>query len=181
MGRMHVCIAVSNARYIAIIEKMTMIVLCVVAHILCSVVEVHSQTAPYLTFMGQTLPNNSYVNLSLVGLGGTADVDSGFEIICHSDLETCCRSENGHGEWFFPNGTQLPGVGFNNSNKVAIAIRRLDQRVRLQRGPVSGDIPSGMYRCDIETIAVSDQGGSGRESVYVGLYGSGGMYNIMFT
>ena len=35
---------------------------------LWSLVEVHSQTEfPYVSFMGETLPNHSYVDLTLVG------------------------------------------------------------------------------------------------------------------
>ena len=54
----------------------------VLLFLLWSLVEVHSQTAPapYLTFMGENLPNHSYVNLSLVGGGG-----SGNEVVCHTD------------------------------------------------------------------------------------------------
>ena len=55
-------------------------------------------------------------------------------------------------------------------------MRRLHKRVRLERVPsISGSIPSGIYRCSIETVAVSGEGGTGRERVYVGFYQSGGM------
>ena len=152
----------------------------VLLSLLWCLVEAHSQTVPYVTFMGETLPNHAYVNLSEVGLGGTADADSGDELVCHSDLTTCCRGTD-LGHWYFPNGTQLQEAGSDNVNPVPIAERKLDQRVRLQRGPVSGDIPSGVYRCDIETVAVhsnNDLDTTTRETVYVGVYGSGGMYNI---
>ena len=145
--------------------------------LLLSLVEVHSQTAPYLTFMNCTIPNHAYVNLSLVGeVGGTVDEESGNEVICHTDLDTCCRGDFGHGEWLFPNGTELPGV-YNNPES-AIARRRLDLRVRLQRGLSSNIrvIPHGIYQCNIETVAVIDQGGTGREMAYVGLYVFGGIY-----
>ena len=46
-----------------------------------SLVEVHSQTAPYVTFMEETLPNHSYVDLTLVG-----GADSGNEAVCKTDL-----------------------------------------------------------------------------------------------
>ena len=47
------------------------------------------------------------------------------------------------------------------------------QRVDLRRRN-NADMPSGIYRCD---IAVHDDGNTSvRESVYVGLYASGGMY-----
>ena len=47
---------------------------------------VNSQSFPYVSFMGQTLANHSYVNLSLVGY-----VPSGSDSVqCHTDLNTCC-------------------------------------------------------------------------------------------
>ena len=39
----------------------------VLLFLVLSLVEVHSQTAPYLTFMGETLPNHSYCDLSALG------------------------------------------------------------------------------------------------------------------
>ena len=148
---------------------MTAFVVCLVFHLLWCVVEVHSQTAPYLTFMGEILPNNSYVDLSLLGEGGNATHDSGREIVCHTDLDTCCSDLDGHGDWFFPHNR--PAVDrFGRS----IEMKKLHKRVRLERVS-NGNIPSGIYRCAIETVAVSGEGGTGREGVYVGLYESGGM------
>ena len=40
-------------------------------------------------------------------------------------------------------------------------------------------IPSGIYRCDIETTAVHSTDNT-RETVYVGLYNSGGEHAITF-
>ena len=140
----------------------------VLLFLLWSLVEVHSQTAPNLTFMGETLPNHSYVDLSLVGGSGSGD-----EVVCRTDLITCCNGGSGpdRGDWFFPNGDRLQ---FRNG---ALVERRLDQRVELIRGAESGSIPSGIYRCSIETIAVHSADNTDtttRETVYVGLYDSGG-------
>ena len=156
-------------------------------HLLWCVVEVHSQTAPYLTFMGEILPNNSYVDLSLVGQGSNATHDSGREIVCHTDLDTCCSGSDGHGDWFYPHSRGVDVVG-SNRNRDPIAMRRLYKRIRLERVK-GGIIPSGIYQCSIETVAVSGEGGTGRERVYVGLYESGGMfihnyhamYQLMFS
>ena len=146
-----------------------------VLHLFWCAVEVHSQTAPYLTFVGEILPNNSYVDLSLVGQGGNATHDSGREIVCHTDLDTCCSGSDGHGDWFYPHGFKLRETTSNRRRP--IAMRRLHKRVRLERVPgISGSIPSGIYQCSIETVAVSGEGGTGRERVYVGLYESGGMH-----
>ena len=138
----------------------------VLLFLLWSLVEVHSQTVPYVTFMGETLPNNSYVDLSLVGGAGSGD-----EIVCHTDLSTCCRGGDGpdRGDWYFPDGDRLP-FPVNGP----LVERRQFQRVELIRGGRSGSTPSGIYRCSIETIAVHSADNTARETVYVGLYESGG-------
>ena len=141
----------------------------VLLFLLWSLVEVHSQTAPYVTFMEKTLSNNSYVDLSLVG-----GVNSGNEVLCHTDLSTCCHVGIGpdRGDWYFPNGDRLPFPG----NHTLVEIRQF-QRVELHRGYRSGSIQSGIYRCSIETTAVNSDDNTDtttRETVYVGLYDSGG-------
>ena len=58
----------------------------VLLFLLWSLVEVHSQTAPNLTFMGETLPDHSYVDISALGeLANETD-----HVVCHTDLTTCC-------------------------------------------------------------------------------------------
>ena len=149
--------------------------------ILWSLVEVHSQTppAPYLTFMGETLPNHSYVDLN--ALGEFADESS--HVVCHTDLTTCCSGPGRHdrGLWFSPDGAELPSVGGSAASAAdnPIVLRRQTQLVRLIRGTGPGGVPSGLYRCDIETVAVNDPGpddGTPRETLYVGVYSTGGMY-----
>ena len=134
--------------------------------LLWCVVEIHSQqqTFPYVSFMGQNLSNHSYVNLSLVG----KEFYGGHTLRCHTDLETCCRGWIGphRGDWYFPDGTRLPIPDGSD-----IVENRVQQRVDLRRNRGTG--PSGIYRCDIETNAVHDNGL--RETVYVGLYFNGGI------
>ena len=136
--------------------------------LLWSLVEVHSQTAPYVSFMGETLPNHAYVDLSLVGEDGSGS-DS---VQCHTDLVTCCTGIQGahRGDWNPPDSEmRLPFPGFGD-----IYEARGSQRVDLRRTN-NADMPSGIYRCDIPTNAVhADDDISVRESVYVGLYASGG-------
>ena len=132
--------------------------------LLSALVEVHSQTAPYLTFMGNNIPNHGYVDLNTVG--ETIDTNT---VQCHTDLTSCCSSGQGpdRGDWYFPNGNRLPFSGFGD-----VYEGRRAQLVGLRyRG--SGGI-SGIYRCDIETSAVNDNDNDGNETVYVGLYTSGG-------
>ena len=134
--------------------------------LLWSLVEVHSQTVPYVSFMGETLPNHSYVNLTEVG---DDDGDPGNTVRCHTDSSTCCSGDQGihRGDWYFPDGNRLlfPGPGRD------IAEARGAQRVDIRRNN-NDNSPSGIYRCDITTDAVQDN--SVRETVYVGLYATGG-------
>ena len=139
-------------------------VMSVLLCLLSALVVVHSQTAPYVSFMGTNLTNHSYVDLTLVGtLRNGSD-----SVQCHTDLSTCCSRDQGpdRGDWYFSNGTRL---GFNLAGIDIYQVREL-QRVDVRRRN-NLDI-SGLYRCDIETNAVNDE--DGRETVYAGLYASGG-------
>ena len=136
---------------------------------LLSLVEVHcQQTFPYVSFMGQTLVNHSYVDFSTVESAS----DNSDNVVCHSDMWTCCSSSQGahRGDWYFPNGTRLPFAG----SSVPIGEARGAQIVTIRRTTATG--PTGIYRCDIPTIAVHhDTDISVRDTVYVGLYLADGM------
>ena len=127
--------------------------------LLSALVEVHSQTAPYLTFMGNNIPNHGYVDLATVTGGNSAFLR------CNTDLVTCCTSVQGddRGNWFFPDGNEL---GYSTSVSKGSNAQRVVLYYRSSGGP------SGIYRCDIETVAVNNN--DGHETVYVGLYTSGG-------
>ena len=139
--------------------------------LLWSLVEVHCQPAPYVTFMGQTLASHSYVDLSQVG----RPEDGGPVLMCHTDLATCCRPTEGihRGDWYFPDGTtRLPFPGDGDIFEARLA-QRVDVRVTN-----NANSPTGIYHCDIATVAVHDEIESVRETVYMGLYtGSGGKLN----
>ena len=139
--------------------------------LLLFLVEVHSQqTFPYVSFSltGPALADHSYVDLSTVGSAGD-DSDS---VVCHTDLSTCCSNSQGshRGNWYFPDGTQLPFAG----SSVPIGLGRAAQRAVIRR--TSGATgPTGIYRCRIATVAVhSDTDESVGETVYVGLYPADG-------
>ena len=129
--------------------------------LLLFLVEVHSQqTYPYVSFMGQTLADHSYVDLNTVG----SDSDNSDSVVCHTDLGTCCSGGQGihRGDWYFPDGTPLQFSG-------NIYLGRSAQRVAIRRTTTTG--PTGIYRCRIATNAVhSNTDISVRDSVYVGLY-----------
>ena len=154
--------------------------------LLWSLVEVHSQqTFPYVSFNGQALGNNSYVDVGRVGRpdapkGGVR----GKGVQCITDLSTCCTSTDGghRGDWYFPNGTRLPF----NAPDVDIYEFRDAQRVDIRRRRYSyNDLnsPTGIYRCDIPTNAIHDDTDSSvRDTVYVGLYtASGGNHLIVMS
>ena len=134
---------------------------------------VYCQTFPFVSFMGQTLANHSYVDLSLVG-GDPSGSDS---VQCITDLETCCSGTDGpyRGDWYFPHGTRLPSPTF-------IFESRGSQRVDLRRRN-NATSPVGIYRCDIPTTAVYDNTDiSVRDTVYVGLYtASGGVLSAKYS
>ena len=132
--------------------------LLLVLSLLYSLVEVHSQTFPYVSFMGQTLASHSYVDLSLVG---TSDNNS---LQCITNLMTCCSRTQGlhRGDWYFPNGSMLQFSGdiFESREPQRVSLRR-------DRNPVI----VGVYRCDVSTNRVHDSTDSSvRDVVYVGLY-----------
>ena len=140
--------------------------------LLWSLVEVHSQTStPYITFRGQNLSNNSYVDFNQVGRAGD-DSDS---VRCRSELDMCCSMTQGDlsGDWFFPSGERLPFPGFGDPFE-----GRGAQAVDLRR--ISTRSPSGIYQCD---IAFDADDTSAMQTIYVGIYNNGGIeqYCVQFT
>ena len=170
INRYYICLLLAEFFFTERERMMCGAAVSVLLFLLWSLVEVHSQTAPYLSFMGETLSNHSYVNLSLVG-----GLDSGDEVICHTDLSTCCGGNDGpdRGDWYFPDGDRLPFPGNH-----PLVERRLQQRVELHVYRGDRSAPSGIYHCSIETRAVHSDDTT-RETVYVGLYESGGDHAII--
>ena len=135
-------------------------VLCIVFSLCC--VEVYSQSYPFpYVYFGENLPNNSYVDLTLVGSAG----DGSDSVVCLTNLTTCCTSLQGshRGHWYFPNQTRLRQDRSGDS----IYEVRGNERVYLHRGN-NVTSPSGVYRCDIPTNIPHQN--PVRLSVYVGLY-----------
>ena len=159
----------NSSSYMTVIHLDTMRspLLCVC--LLLSLVEVEGY--PNVSFMGETLPNHAYVDLSLVG-----SEDSGSDSVqCHTDLGTCCRGRDGPhlGDWI-PPGSEMRLPFFIEEGDIYEA--RGAQRVDLHRRN-NADMPSGIYCCRVPTSTVHDDSDrSVRESVYVGLYTTGGKH-----
>ena len=131
-----------------------------------------TQEYPYVRFNGTVLANHSYVNLLLVN-----NTESG-SVQCHTDLYSCCRSEQGEhrGDWFFPNGSVL-GFSSNYDVNDDIVEYRGPERVDIRRR--NNGSASGIYHCSIATFAIHNYyDDTVRDHVYVGLYDSGGQYTL---
>ena len=140
--------------------------------LLWSLVEVQSQTEyPYISFMGTTLSNHSYVDFDEVGEDRTGDNNN--TVQCHTDLETCCDANQlvPRGDWF-PPGSDRRLPLYNESGDIKESLQ--PQVVHIRRlNNATG--PSGIYRCFIGTNANHDYyDPSVGEAVYVGLYHNGG-------
>ena len=111
----------------------------VVIVFLWSLVEAnHSQIIAYVSFMGDTLSNHAYADLTTVGEDISA---SGDTVRCHTDLTTCTGSHGVHrGDWYYPNGTAL-----DNINGVDDIYRRRDAQVVHLRHRNDATSPSGIY------------------------------------
>ena len=111
------------------------------------------------------IPNHGYVDLSRV------DNDT-HTMQCHTDLTTCCVQEVGseRGDWYAPTGPVLPTAGAVTTQQPTY--HRIDL---LHHGNHGSGAVSGIYQC---SIAVSTDR---NETVYVGLYSSGGEGRIVVS
>ena len=117
----------------------------------------------YLTLNGGYIPNHGYVMIS--DIGGTDDT----ALICHTNRINDIPSPNGPnsgGDWFAPDGTQVGNLhtddvpGFDRNKGPMV--------VRLHRRTASDPPSEGIYYCVVEDDTFIEQ------TVYVGLYNSGG-------
>ena len=152
------------ARLHNIMKTAFLLLLC----LLWSLVAVYSQTVPYVSFMGVNLPNHAYVDITTV----EEDIgDPGNTVRCHSDLTSCCSSNEGdhRGSWFFPDGDIILLQFTSSSDDIVMDREPQEVHIRRRNNAMS---PSGIYRCDMETIGVNDNDVDTitGETVYVGLY-----------
>ena len=152
--------------YLCIINDKRMMLLVFLSLLFWSALEIQSQTvsSPYLSFDGNNLPNNSYVDISQIGIAG----DGSDSVRCISVLRSCCNDSTRTflADWYFPNGTRLQfGDGIHES--------RGTHRVDLRRHNMANS-PTGIYCCKIP-FNVSNP--SARKMLCVGVYtDQGGKY-----
>ena len=87
---------------------------------------------------------------------------------CHTDLTTCCSSDEGdhRGDLYFPDGDALANAGGSGN-----IYKRCEAQVIHLRRRNDVTSPSGIYHCEIPTVAVNDNDDNKLgETVYVGLY-----------
>ena len=79
-------------------------VLLLVVCLLCQLAEAHFSTEfPVVSFMGEALPNHTYLDITLVGRRSQCREP----LLCHTDLNSCCSSDQGpvhRGALYFPSG-----------------------------------------------------------------------------
>ena len=99
-----------------------------------------------LSLHGVDIANNSYVNVNDIGV---EDRDA---LLCHTDNRNCCTNMIGQqraGEWYFPNGTTVETVGYNNyiGHTSYFFRSRGTQTVLLRRESYPSEI--GKFCCEV--------------------------------
>ena len=115
---------------------------------------IHNNSDVYLSLNSTVIPNHGYVEID--DIGSTDDSS----LLCHTNFPPPPGSANSGGDWFAPDGTNIP-----SSDVPGIIRVRGPMVVRLKR--TSGAPPEGIYRCSLldNTSTVIH--------LYVGLYNSG--------
>ena len=111
----------------------------------------------YLSLNGDIISNHGYVMISDIGsTDNTA-------LLCHTNRLATLSGSNSGGNWFTPDRTTVAGTdvpGFMRTRGPMV--------VRLLRNSATGTPLEGVYNCVIEDGTLTPQ------TVYVGLYSSGG-------
>ena len=135
----------------------------------------NTMTLVFLVFLvailnGTTYQNNSIVTLEDIGEGGDA-------LLCLTNQPACCRTSNTGdvekfmGNWYFPNGTKLPGDTTSGAEWDFFRARgQMVIRMNRRKGGVEG-----IYRCEIPDAMNVIQ------TKYIGVYSaSAGVWSILF-
>ena len=115
----------------------------------------------FLSLNGAVIPNHGYVLISDIGYATDTT------LLCHTDRPPPPGSTTSGGDWRAPDGTK---VKFSSDTGPGFRMNRGSMVVRLNKrtGTGTGSPSEGIYWCSIlDTTPI-------RQTVYVGLYNSGG-------
>ena len=114
----------------------------------------------YLSLRGVVYPSNSVILITeieeTVTKDGMTDTTSNNGLQCITDRRPCCQTPpNRHGEWLFPDGSNVPGIFLNPTT--FYRNRGDDGTVNLNR--VNSDVmmPTGRFCCVLSDATGVDQ------------------------
>ena len=122
--------------------------------------EVVSLAVVYLSLNDDIIPNHGYVMIS--DIGSTEDT----ALICHTNRPA--SGVNSGGNWVGPNGMVVGGATIGVINVPGFRRNRDPMIVRLYRNTATDPPLQGIFHCEVEDDTDRQQ------TVYVGVYGSGG-------
>ena len=138
---------------------------CAYLHVLWNEMNIYLLTLQmyiYLSLNGENIPNHGYVVISDIG---TANDDTA--LLCNTNHRPTAGSTNSGGNWYIPDGSPVGsnhGVGSADFGRT-----RGTGLVRLIRNSDATGTPTeGIYSCTVQDNTMTLQ------TVYVGLYNSGG-------
>ena len=124
---------------------------------------------PYITFMGERLPNNAFVDIQQI----SNTLDETTTLQCHTDLVACCDpSQHSHtGVWVLPNGAKVMH-GQTVSGYTAMGS---EQRINLTYNTSSNSAVEGVFNRTVFIFGTPIV----QQSVYVGIYSNTSSVNII--
>ena len=111
----------------------------------------HALPGVYLFHQGRVINSNNSIFITDIG------TSSPQQLVCTSDRMPCCHYPSLHGEWYFPDGSQVKYVYSAPNPKTFHRNRDNNGNVNLFR--VSSDVmfPTGRFCCEIEDATNTDQ------------------------
>ena len=99
----------------------------------------------YLSLRGAVYANNSVIQITEIGETNTTS-NTGLQ--CITDRRPCCATQpNRAGDWFFPDGTAVPGPAQNPTT--FYRNRGDDGTVNLNRLNTNVMMPTGLFCCEV--------------------------------
>ena len=115
----------------------------------------------YLSLNGDNIPNHGYVVINDIG---TTD---GTALLCNTNHRPTGSAVHSGGNWFVPGGSTVGAI--SSVGTADFGRNRAPGLVRLIRNSAATGTPTeGIYRCEVQDDTLTEQ------TVYVGLYNSGG-------